>query len=467
MVFSSPLFLFVYLPVVLLLFYLSPGKLRNPILLIADLVFYGWGEPVYVLLMVFATVANYVFGYLIDRYRHSRPAVAKGCVAGAVAISVLSIGFFKYAGFLAGIYNAIPFLPDIAVPQIPLPIGISFYTFQTMSYSIDVYRSDAPVQRSLVNFGVYVTLYPQLIAGPIVRYKDVAEQLDGHRAGADQFATGVRQFVIGLSKKVLLANQMGVLWDRLRPGAMENGALAAWVGIIAYTFQIYFDFSGYSDMACGLGNMLGFRFLKNFDYPYISRSVTEFWRRWHISLSTWFRDYVYIPLGGNRVGRGRMFLNLFAVWFLTGLWHGASWNFILWGLYYFAALMLEKLFLGKTLARLPRFVQHAYTLLVIVLGWSLFYFDGGVGECFAYLGAMFGRGRGLLAPAAVNTVVRFLPLLLVAAIASTPLGAKLWARIRKPRLAGCLEMILCLIALILCTAALVSQSYNPFLYFKF
>lgn len=467
MVFSSMVFLFVFLPLTLLAFYVLPRPLRNPFLLLANLVFYGWGEPVYILLMLFATVVNYVFGYLIGKTRHTRPARAKIYLAAAVVISLASLAYFKYAGFLAEIYNAIPFLPDISVPQIELPIGISFYTFQTMSYSIDVYRDDAPVQRSLVNFGVYVTLFPQLIAGPIVRYKDVAEQLDGERAPVAQFAFGIRRFVIGLCKKVLIANQMGLLWDRLRPDAATNGALAAWVGIIAYTLQIYFDFSGYSDMAVGLGSMLGFDFMENFNYPYISRSITEFWRRWHISLSTWFRDYVYIPLGGNRVKPARMYLNLFAVWFLTGLWHGASLNFILWGLYYFVLLVIEKRFLGRYLQRLPAFFQHLYALLLVMIGWVLFYFDGGVGDCFAYLGVMFGGSGGLISAEALNLAVRYIPILLVAILAATPLGSRLWKRIEGCTPAGVAEIALCLLALALCTAVLASQSYNPFLYFKF
>ena len=467
MVFSSPLFLFVFLPVVLLAYYTLPRALRNPFLLIANLVFYGWGEPVYVLLMVFATVSNYIFGYFIGRTRTTHPRAARGWLLAAVLVSLGTLGFFKYAGFVTGLYNAIPFLPDLPVPQIPLPIGISFYTFQTMSYSIDVYRGDAPVNRNPVDFGVYVTLFPQLIAGPIVRYKDVADQIDGRCPPADQLALGIRQFVIGLGKKVLIANQMGLLWDALRSGAAENGILAAWVGIIAYTFQIYFDFSGYSDMALGLGNMLGLRFLKNFDYPYISRSITEFWRRWHISLSTWFRDYVYIPLGGNRVRPARMYLNLFVVWGLTGLWHGASWNFILWGLYYCVILVLEKLFLLRLLEKAPGWVRHIYTMVLVILGWVLFYFDSGLGDCLRYIGAMFGASRGLISVDALNIVVRSLPLLIAAAIAGTPLGANLWRRLDGRAAAGALEIVLCVAILLLSVSALVSQSYNPFLYFKF
>ena len=466
MVFSSPLFLFAYLPVVLLAYYVLPRRLRNPFLLVANLIFYGWGEPVYVLLMVFTTLVNYAFGWFIGRYRHSRPRAAKLCVLGAAVVSLGLLAWFKYAGFFAGLWNAVPFLPKLTVPKIALPIGISFYTFQAMSYSIDVYRGDAEAQRSPVDFSVYVTLFPQLIAGPIVRYKDVAEQIDGHRAGQNQFARGIRQFAVGLGKKVLIANQMGLLWDTLRPGAAANGVIPAWVGLIAYTFQIYFDFSGYSDMACGLGNMLGLRFMRNFDYPYISSSVTEFWRRWHISLSTWFRDYVYIPLGGSRVGRKRLYLNLFAVWFLTGMWHGASWNFILWGLYYFVILVVEKTFLLKRLEKAPA-LGHVYTLLLVVFGWALFYFDTGMKDCLGYLAAMFGRTRGLITPDAANIVLRYLPMLAVAAVASTPLGAKLWNRFAPKDGVCAAEIVLTALCLLLCTAALVSQSYNPFLYFKF
>ena len=460
-------FLFAYLPMVLLGFFALPRPLRNPFLLIVNLVFYGWGEPVYILLMALATVVNYVLGYIISLTRHEKPGIAKLCVGLAVAFSILSLGYFKYAGFLAGLWNAVPFLPDIAVPQIALPIGISFYTFQTMSYTVDVYREDASVQKSLVNFGIYVTLFPQLIAGPIVRYKDVAEQLDGERPRMEQFAGGVRLFIIGLCKKVLIANRTGLLWDTLRPGVSEYGVIAAWAGIIGYTLQIYFDFSGYSDMARGLGKMLGFEFMENFRHPYISRSITEFWRRWHISLSTWFRDYVYIPLGGNRVKPARMYLNLFAVWFLTGLWHGASLNFILWGLYYFVILVIEKRFLLKHLDRAPGVLRHAYTLFLVVIGWVLFYFDTGLSACFGYLSAMFGNATVLLSPDALNIIVRHLPVLLAAVIAGTPLMSTLWKRIEGTRFAAAAEIVLCMAGLVLCTAVLASQSYNPFLYFKF
>jgi len=460
-------FLFAYLPAVLLGFSVLPRPMRNPFLLIVNLIFYGWGEPVYILLMVLATVVNYALGHIIGRTKQTRPGIAKLCVGLAVVFSILMLGYFKYAGFLAGLWNSIPFLPDISVPAIALPIGISFYTFQTMSYTIDVYREDAEVQRSLVDFGVYVTLFPQLIAGPIVRYKDVADQLDGNHPRAEQFALGVRLFIIGLCKKVLIANRMGLLWDTLRPNVSEYGVIAAWVGIIGYTMQIYFDFSGYSDMARGLGKMLGFDFMENFRYPYISASITEFWRRWHISLSTWFRDYVYIPLGGNRVKPVRMYMNLFAVWFLTGLWHGASMNFILWGLYYFAILVIEKRFLMKYLDRLPGFLRHVYTMFLVILGWVLFYFDTGLSECFSYLSALFGNAACLVSGDALNIILRYAPIIIAAAIAATPLCAGLWRRIEDKKISGVIEIVLCMAGLVLCTAVLASQSYNPFLYFKF
>ena len=467
MVFSSPLFLFAFLPVALAGYVALPRKARLPFLLLANLIFYGWGEPVYLLLMLAVTLANYAFGLLIGRAKQrGEKGRARLLLILSVAFSLGALGYFKYAGFLAGIWNGISFLPRLPRVQVELPIGISFYTFQAMSYAVDVYRGDAPVQKNALTFGVYVTLFPQLIAGPIVRYKDVSAQLTGRRADAQEFALGIRVFLAGLCKKVLLANQMGLLWDALRPLAATNGVLAAWVGLIAYSLQIYFDFSGYSDMAIGLGHMLGLTFLKNFDYPYISRSVTEFWRRWHISLSSWFRDYVYIPLGGNRAGRARTFLNLFAVWLLTGLWHGASWNFVLWGLYYFLLLSLEKLFLGRLLEQAPSLLRHAYTLFAVALGWALFYFDGGALECLRYISHLFTGGL-LPGQDAANWILRYLPLLLTACVCATPLGSRLWKRAEGTRLAGPLSLALCALALILCTAALVSQSYNPFLYFKF
>ncbi len=372
MLFSSNVFLFAFLPVVLLLYFICPRRLRNPVLLLWSLVFYGWGEPVYLFLMIATILLNYGFGLWIHKKQAAGEKAKLPLVLGVVANLVI-LGFFKYAGFFVQQLQAVvPFLSGVKAPEISLPIGISFYVFQSMSYVIDVYRNDAPVQKNPLTFGTYVTLFPQLIAGPIVRYKDVAEQMETRRENVHDFASGVQLFVLGLGKKVLLANPMGNLWNLLQA---EGGTLTAWVGILAYSLQIYFDFSGYSDMARGLGRMFGFEFLENFNYPYISASITEFWRRWHISLSTWFREYVYIPLGGNRKGLPRQILNLLIVWGLTGFWHGASWNFILWGLYYAVLLILEKLFLLKLLKKAPGIFGHLYTIFAVLLGWVLFYFE--------------------------------------------------------------------------------------------
>ncbi|HIQ80641.1 MAG TPA: MBOAT family protein [Candidatus Scatavimonas merdigallinarum] len=464
MVFSSLLFLFLYLPAVILIYYVTPCRYRNLFLFVVNLIFYGWGEPVFVLLMLFSTLVDYTHGYFINKYRQDKK-VAKRFLVSAVVINLGLLGFFKYAGFLTETLNVLPFL-DIAPLEIPLPIGISFYTFQTMSYSIDVYRGDAPVQKNIIAFGTYVTLFPQLIAGPIVRYKDVAEQLDHRKETLADFTNGVKLFMVGLAKKVLLANQMGLLWDQLRGTSQENGVLGSWIGICAYAFQIYFDFSGYSDMARGLGNMFGFEFLKNFDYPYISKTITEFWRRWHISLGTWFREYVYIPLGGNRKGTRRMIINLLIVWFLTGLWHGASVNFILWGLYFGVILIIEKLFLMKYLQKLPAALQHIYSLFLIVIGWVIFYFEDmqAMGQFFIDL---FNPAGGVIGQEALVLVWSYLPLLAAAVLASTPLAYKLYEKIKYRNWCWIPETTLCAAALLICTATLVSQSYNPFIYFRF
>ena len=465
MVFSSLLFLFMYLPVVLLIYYAVPYKFRNLFLFFANLVFYGWGEPVFVLLMIFSTVVDYTCGHFIDKYRTSNKKIAKTFLITSVVINLSLLGFFKYAGFITDTLNAIPFfsLPRI---EVPLPIGISFYTFQTMSYSIDVYRGDAPVQKNIVTFGTYVALFPQLIAGPIVRYKDVAYQLDHRKETLNQFTRGVKLFCIGLGKKVLLANQMGLMWDSIRESGEANGWLGSWLGIIGYAFQIYFDFSGYSDMARGLGNMLGFEFLKNFDYPYISKSITEFWRRWHISLGTWFREYVYIPLGGNRKGPVRQIINLLIVWFLTGFWHGASYNFILWGLYFGLILIIEKLVLKKWLDKSPAFIQHIYSLILIIFGWVIFYFTD-MAQMGDFIVSMFSFAGLAIGQSAMSTIISFLPLIAVAGIASTPLAGFVYGKIKSKRLRIVIDTVFCVFVLFACTASLVNQSYNPFLYFRF
>jgi len=463
-VFSSLVFLFAYLPITLLAYYLVPRQGRNIFLFIVNLIFYGWGEPKLVLLMVFNIFFNYIGGWLVNKYR----ADAKKKKLFLILTCVLDIGIlavFKYTGMITETLNMLPFL-NIPELQISLPIGISFYTFQTMSYVIDVYRDDAPVSKNFINFGTYVALFPQLIAGPIVRYRDVAEQLVNRRETLEMFTRGVKLFMVGLAKKVIIANTMGTLTTNIFATTDENGVVGTWVGMIAYTFQIYFDFSGYSDMACGLGNMMGFEFLKNFNYPYIAKSITDFWRRWHISLSTWFKEYVYIPLGGNRKGVKRQILNLLIVWGLTGLWHGAAYNFVLWGLYYGLLLILEKFVLKKFLDRLPSFVQHIYTLFIVIIGWGLFYFTD-VGQLGEFMADLFNFGNGICGDQAFNLIMSNLPMLIIAAVASTPLAAMLYNRFEHTRFMWIPETLYCMGILVVSTASLVNQSYNPFLYFRF
>lgn len=464
MVFSSLVFMFAYLPITLLAYYLVPRQGRNIFLFIVNLIFYGWGEPKLVLLMVFNIFFNYIGGWLVDKYR----ADAKKKKLFLILTCVLDIGIlavFKYTGMITETLNMLPFL-NIPELQISLPIGISFYTFQTMSYVIDVYRDDAPVSKNFINFGTYVALFPQLIAGPIVRYRDVAEQLVNRRETLEMFTKGVKLFMVGLAKKVIIANTMGTLTTNIFATTDENGVVGTWVGMIAYTFQIYFDFSGYSDMACGLGNMMGFEFLKNFNYPYIAKSITDFWRRWHISLSTWFKEYVYIPLGGNRKGVKRQILNLLIVWGLTGLWHGAAYNFVLWGLYYGLLLILEKFVLKKFLDKLPSFVQHIYTLFIIIIGWGLFYFTD-VGQLGEFMVDLFNFGNGICGNQAFNLIMSNLPMLIIAAVASTPLATMLYTRFEHTRFMWIPETLYCMGVLAVSTASLVNQSYNPFLYFRF
>lgn len=469
MVFSSIIFLFIYLPVVLTLYYITPRKCRNLLLFIVNLVFYGWGEPKLVVLMVVSTLINYISGLLISKFKFAgepNKKAAKAVLIVSIIVNVGLLGWFKYAGFIGDTLNVVlPFL-NIKVAEIPLPIGISFYTFQTMSYTIDVYRGDAGVQKNFIIFGTYVSLFPQLIAGPIVRYRDVEHQLVNRHENIDQFNDGVKIFIVGLCKKVLLANQMGKLWDLIRGGGESGGALAAWVGIIAYSLQIYFDFCGYSEMAIGLGRMLGFEFMKNFDYPYISKSITEFWRRWHISLSTWFREYIYIPLGGNRKGFPRQVFNMFVVWALTGLWHGANYNFILWGLYFFVILVFEKLFMLKALKKIPAVFSHIYSLVLIALGWVIFYFED-MGELWSFVVRLFNFSAGAASHNSLVDIVSYLPLLIIAVFACTPAAKNLYDKIKSKKWIWLPEAAACLCGLLLSTASLVSSGYNPFLYFKF
>ena len=468
MVFSSLYFLFLYLPLVLFFYYITPLKWRNGVLLIFNLIFYGWGEPVYILLMLFTIAVDYAAGLLIGRSKErGNDRQARIWVAVAVVANLAILFFFKYWNFLAGSFAALGlhFMP--VIDGLKLPIGISFYTFQSMSYPIDVYRGDSPTQKNPVSFATFVTLFPQLIAGPILKYKDLDDQLAHRDHSPEMFASGVQVFVVGLAKKVLLANNLGQLWDVYK--AMPVGDLTtagAWLGIFAFSFQLYFDFSGYSDMAVGLGRMLGFEFMRNFEYPYIAKSLTEFWRRWHISLGTWFREYLYIPLGGNRVSRGRLFFNLMVVWAATGIWHGASWNYLIWGLYFGILLILEKSFLLRLLQNLPAALQHIYALFFILVSWAIFAVED-VAQLGGFLRAMFGMAGGGLADGSfVYYLTSYLPMLIIAGLASTPLARRIWDRL-PVRAVQVGVPVLAVASLLLATAYLVDGTYNPFLYWQF
>lgn len=466
MVFSSTIFLCVYLPLVLLGYYICPKKGKNLFLLIVSLIFYAWGEPKYVFLMIFSILVNYVFGLLMDKHRENKKRL-KLLLVISVIIDLGLLSVFKYTDFIITNINSV-FGAGFDLLNIALPIGISFYTFQAMSYTIDVYRDDVRVQRNLIDFGMYITMFPQLIAGPIVRYSDVQDQLAERSVTTADFSEGIMRFVVGLGKKVLLANQMGAVWTQIYALGGDISALMAWTGAAAYTFQIYFDFSGYSDMAIGLGRMFGFKFPENFRYPYESVSITDFWRRWHITLSTWFKEYLYIPLGGNRRGLARQALNLLIVWTLTGFWHGAGWNFVMWGLYYFVILFIEKLFLLKALDKLPRLFRHVYALLLIVIGWVIFASDD-VSVMLPYLGSMFGA-NGALGGMDVYTLLTRAALMVICCVASTELPKRLFvtaAGKMNEKAAFTVKSVLTLALLALSVVFLIGDSYNPFLYFRF
>ena len=473
MIFSSLLFLFRFLPAVLVLYYLAPRPLRNLVLLLCSLVFYAWGEPVYIILMIVSILVSYTGGILVDRFKtQGKRRAARAALLGSSVVSLSLLGFFKYADFLIGTVDSLTGA-GINLLKIALPIGISFYTFQTMSYTIDVYRGEAKVQKNLISFGAYVTMFPQLIAGPIVQYKTIDRQLRTRKETAGQFAYGIHRFMIGLGKKVLLANNAGALWDTV--SSMEHTQIPvvmSWMGLAAYTFQLYFDFSAYSDMAIGLGHMFGFRFLENFNYPYISKSITEFWRRWHISLSTWFRDYVYIPLGGNRVGVWKHIRNILVGWMLTGIWHGASWNFVLWGLYYGILLLIEKFVLGKYLKKLPGVFQHIYCMFFVMLGWNLFVFDD-MSAGISFARALFGTyGAGFCSRETLYLLYNNAVLMVLLILGSTQLPARagnwICAKLRgKETILTIVKNVFYVGIFLLSVAWLVDASYNPFLYFRF
>lgn len=470
MLFSSITFLFIFLPLTLLLYYLVPFRMKNYVMLAASLIFYAWGEPVYIILMILSIILNYFCGQDIYEKRDNARAMKMSLMFGVV-MNLLILGFFKYYGLLMDTINAI--LPiDIPYRVLALPIGISFYTFQAMSYLIDVYRKEVKPQENILYFALYISMFPQLIAGPIVRYIDIEEQLKERSINPNKFGEGAMYFIRGLAKKVVLANTFGAVYEQV--AAMQMGSfstLTAWVGAIAYAFQIYFDFGGYSDMAIGLGKMFGFEFLPNFNYPYIAKSITDFWRRWHISLSTWFREYVYIPLGGNRCTPSRHILNLLIVWMLTGLWHGAQWNFMFWGLYYGVILILEKYLWGSKIEKLPSAVQHIYAFVLVLFGW-VFFFSPTLGYAGQYLKVMFGIGaNGIFDKQGFFMIFTNWLLIVIAILASAPRGYKLLKKIT-----GCWQseevraIVTCAVYIamfLLCIAFLVTETYNPFLYFRF
>ena len=467
MVFSSILFLFRFLPVALLVYYIVPEKFKNLVLFVISLIFYGWDEPLYILLMLFSTVLDYSVGQAIraSRLKNSRSG-AKIALLCSVVINLGLLGFFKYSDFAIETINSI-FGSHLATLNLTLPIGISFYTFQTLSYSIDVYRGKVETQKNIISFGAYISMFPQLIAGPIVQYKTIASQLNNRKLTTDAFAYGVRRFAQGLAKKVLIANTVGSLFTEISGKTSGLTTATAWLGIIAFTLQIYFDFSGYSDMAIGLGRMFGFSFLENFDYPYESKSVTEFWRRWHISLGSFFREYVYIPLGGNRKGKARQIINLLIVWALTGLWHGASWNFVIWGLYYFVILVLEKFLLKRVLKKIPAVFSHIYTIVVFVIGWAIFAYPD-MADGRYYVSVLFGKGE-FANGETLYYLSSYIVIIIIGVIFSTSVARRVlrFIRAKSEKFSLVLQLAFVAFAVVFSVMFLVSDSYNPFLYFRF
>ena len=444
------------------------------ILLVASLFFYAWGEPVYILIMIFSTVFDFTNGLLLERFEERGKKRAKKVVLFiSVAVNIGLLSFFKYADFVIENIDTI-FGASISLLHIALPIGISFYTFQTLSYTIDVYRGEIRAQHNIISFGMYISMFPQLIAGPIVRYKSIATEIDERNIDPASIREGICRFIIGLSKKVLLANPMGEVWDEVILYRGNTSLLTALTGAVAFTLQIYFDFSGYSDMAIGIGRILGFTFPENFDHPYESRSITEFWRRWHMTLGTWFREYLYIPLGGNRKGLPRQILNLFIVWFLTGLWHGAGWNFILWGLYFFLWLVMEKLFLKKTLKRLPAAISHIYTMVVVIISWVIFACDD-VSVLPGYLKSLFGAsGMGIVDPEGLFLLRSYGVIFVIAIFLTTGFASniyknkmKLLASKGKTFISGGITAIIMILLYAASLIMVINGSYNPFLYFRF
>lgn len=475
MVFSSLTFLFLFLPIVIIIYYIVPKPLKNLFILVSGLFFYAWGEPIYVFVMIASTMIDYFAGLIIYRFNKT-PAMRKAALIVSIVMNLSLLGFFKYSNFIIDNINNIFGTSYGAVTSL-LPIGISFFTFQSMSYTIDLYRGEIDIQKNPITFAAFVTLFPQIVAGPIVRYRDVEKELNERVINIDTIWEGILQFVTGLGKKVLIANNIGTLWDTVKAMNIEAVPVAtAWLGIIAYTLQIYFDFSGYSDMAIGMGKILGFHFPKNFDYPYESKSITEFWRRWHMTLSEWFKSYVYFPLGGSRKGFSRTILNIAIVWLLTGIWHGASWNFIVWGSLYGVIIIIEKIVLtvlknkGKEniLTRIPGIIKHLYAMILVSLGWVLFDTDN-LNIAFSYIKKMFSLGDILTDSHTIYLLMNYGLLLVIAIIGCTSLLKKLADKLKKklPSFAGTMSIVYMTAVFLLSVAYLVDASYNPFLYFNF
>ena len=474
MLFSSLEFLYLFLPITIILYFISPKRARNAVLLVMSLIFYAVGEPIYLLLMVATIVIDYSFGIFIALAKSKgNKSAAKLLLIFAIVLNISSLVFFKYYDLIASTISHI--IPPVSPLYLALPIGISFYTFQALSYVIDVYKNTVEPQKNIISFGTYVTLFPQLIAGPIVKYTDVDKALTSRKENIAHASDGAIRFCIGLGKKVLLANPAGQMWDTLREiNEIEPTAFGAFLSLAFFAFQIYFDFSGYSDMAIGLGKIFGFDFPENFNYPYTAKSITDFWRRWHITLSSWFREYVYISLGGNRCSRGRMYFNLFCVWSLTGLWHGASWNFLLWGIYFFIILVLEKAFLLKKMQKLPSFFQHIYALALILIGWLIFVCDGSDGLALSdgirIFGNFFGIGvSSFISKRTLYEFLRNLPMLFIMAAGATYIPLKLFKNISEKRkiFSALFKPLFTVFIIIISTSYLVSSGYNPFLYFRF
>lgn len=479
MVFSSLTFMFVFLPIVLLLYYIVPKKLKNLFIFISGLIFYAWGEPIYVVVMIISTMIDYFAGLIMDRFE-GKKIPRRICLIVSVVMNLSLLGVFKYSGFIAENINALighnlininnmHFFGIEWLPMNMLPIGISFFTFQSMSYTIDLYLGNVKVQKNPISFAAFVTLFPQIVAGPIVRYDDIAAELDNRTVNLDCIYDGIIRFITGVGKKVLIANNIGLLWTTVK--GMEIGqvsVLTAWLGIIAFTMQIYFDFSGYSDMAIGLGKMMGFTFPENFNYPYQSKSISEFWRRWHITLGSWFKSYVYFPLGGSRKGMKRTVFNLAVVWLLTGIWHGASWNFILWGVLYGVLIIAEKLFLGKILDKAPEFFSWLYTILLVMLGWVIFD-TADIPTAFGYMGAMFGSSGMLYDNQGLYYLMNYGLIMVISIIGCTNLIKKIVDKLKEklPIFINYSTPLIKTAILVLSTAYLADATYNPFLYFNF